>query len=131
MVIALAIALGYKEVPHGDELERLAARASFGRRSAYKARGRPPDNPLGTPPAKTLSSRAGQAVITQCEAVHSMHKSASVALNQDRKVHLMHSGIRDKPGMARDPRAAAAMPEDRGPDSLDANVQIDQIVASP
>ena len=45
VVIALAIALGYKEVPHGDELERLAARASVGRRSAYKARGRQPDNP--------------------------------------------------------------------------------------
>lgn len=45
VVTALAIALGYKEVPHGDELERLAARAGVGRRSAYRARVRQPDNP--------------------------------------------------------------------------------------
>ena len=44
LVIALAVALGYKEMPRGGELEGLAARAGVGRRSAYKVRGRHPDN---------------------------------------------------------------------------------------
>jgi hypothetical protein len=44
VIRTLAAALGYKEVPHGAELERLAGRAGVGRRSAFKAAGRQPDN---------------------------------------------------------------------------------------
>jgi hypothetical protein len=40
VVRALAAALGYKEIPHGTELERLAGLASVGRRSAFKAAGK-------------------------------------------------------------------------------------------
>lgn len=45
VIRALAAALGYKEVPHGAELERLSGLASVGRRSAFKAAGHHPDNP--------------------------------------------------------------------------------------
>jgi hypothetical protein len=36
-VRALSAALGYKEIPHGSELERLAGLAGVGRRSAFRA----------------------------------------------------------------------------------------------
>lgn len=48
VIRALAAGLGYKEVPHGAELEHLAVIASVGRRSAFKAaggRGLQPDHP--------------------------------------------------------------------------------------
>ena len=48
VVRALAAGLGYKEVPHGAELEHLAVIASVGRRSAFKAAGKTggqPDHP--------------------------------------------------------------------------------------
>jgi hypothetical protein len=40
VIRALAAGLGYKEIPHGAELEHLAGIASVGRRSAFKAAGR-------------------------------------------------------------------------------------------
>jgi hypothetical protein len=47
VIRALAAALGYKEVPHGAELERLSGLAGVGQRgrSAFKAAERHPDNP--------------------------------------------------------------------------------------
>ncbi len=44
VIRVLSAALGYKEVPHGAELERLADLASVGRRSAFKAAAPNPDN---------------------------------------------------------------------------------------
>jgi hypothetical protein len=48
VIRALAAGLGYKEIPHGAELERLAGIAGVGRRSAFRAaggRGLQPDHP--------------------------------------------------------------------------------------
>jgi hypothetical protein len=45
VLTAFAVALGYKEVPRGLELERLASDVSVGMRSAYKVSGYRPDNP--------------------------------------------------------------------------------------